>query len=54
MRAPNKNITTPSEVAVTADRSSGSGNVADHRPDFTLVKVPEKIRWQSMHTLETR
>ena len=41
MRAPNKNMTTPSEIAVTVDESSGSGRVAVHRPEITLVKVPE-------------
>lgn len=43
MRAPRKNTTTPSEVGVTAEASSGSGIVADHRPNFTFVKVPVKI-----------
>ncbi len=54
IRAPNKNMTTPSEVAVTAEGSSGSGSMADHRPSNTFVKVPVKIRQQSIDALEMR
>ena len=54
MRAPNKNMTIPSEVAVIVEGSSGSGSVADHRPRITSVKVPVKIRLQSTDTLAMR
>ena len=54
MRAPSKNMTTPSEVAVKAEDSSGSGSVADHRHNFKFVKLPVKIRLQSIETLPRR
>lgn len=47
MRAPDKNMTTSSDVAVTADRSSGSNRVAVYRPNITFVEVPVKMRQQS-------
>lgn len=54
MHAPSKNMTTPTEVAVTAEASSGSGSVADHRPNLAFEKMPVKIRRQSIVTLPTR